>query len=563
MATSRIVLDDFSGGIEESASPSDFTARQWTSLKGFILTSDNELQSQWECQRVSTASGFKYVRAFMSGNTRYLVALKGDGSLWYATPPARLASATVAAATTWTQLMSGTDPTGATVALSTALSLRFLTEMQFLHSSRYMNGLLLHTTDRSTTQAILLYESAANTLSAKVYTNFYPTTTLVNPVTGLVDADTSLNTFEVGNPNTIPRANVGCIWGNFLVLGDVEWGSTFPLTSANTKPYRNGLWISSVDAAGVPAPDRFLPQASLNLVGTPDSVIRGLQVTDRGLLVFTTSATNGDGVILLRGTPPTGDGTVTYVQEVLRGGMGVPENTLGEHSLSHGVWPDAGATVFLEATGTVWHTNGTEVGRLDAYGPTPPSFGLSIDSVAGIGPYLFVARNLGTPRLLCMRKFEEDGAWTELVTPFPSDAVWSLTTVQDDLYFVQAGQVFRFMVGGGAHGLVNGTYPELTVTSAPQNLQGLEHDTKHWFRIGVRARGLAAGYLQSIKSMPQSPLVASDGYLHTLTDNLEGRAEVAVHGHGPSVECTVQLKFTGNVAVESVTLWVTGKEPSR
>ena len=567
MATTKIVLDDFSGGISEGVSPSDFSGRQWSQLKGFVLESEDELRSQWECQQVSSATNVKHIRGFTTGSSRFLVSLRTDGTLWYAVAPPRTASTATVNAVTWTQLTTGLNPSGGSVALNPSLKLRFLTEMQFLGSTGgYTTGLLLHTTDRtSTSPAILLYESSTGVLSARAYTDFYPTATMVNPITGLVDVDPDLNTFELGTGNVIPRANVGCMWGNFLVLGDVEWGTTFPLTSSNTKPYRNGLWISSTDYAGIPVPDRFLPQGGMNLIGTPDSVIRGLQVTDRGLLVFTTSATTGDGVILLRGTPPTGDGTVTYIPEVLRGGMGVPANTTGEHSVCHGQWPEAGAVTFVESKGTVWHTNGTDVGRLDTYGPTAPSVGQATDSVAAIGPFLFVSRGSGaTSRLLVMRKFEQDGAWTELVTPEPTAQALCLTPIEDCLYFTQNGRVFRYAFAATARGTVAGSPATLTVSTAPQNLQGMEHDKKHWFRAGVRVTENSAGaVVVAVKSLPQSVLVSSSGFSTSLSMGLESRSEVVVRGHGPSVEAAVQVTVTGDVSVESVTMWVSGREPSR
>jgi hypothetical protein len=686
MAISKLVLDEFSGGILESTSPSDFTQRQWTQLKGFVLESENELRSQWECQQVSNRSDVKYLRGFNTGTTKFLVALRNDGTLIYMPAPSRTAATATVNGASWTTLTVGTDPGGNTVNLNSSLKLRFLTELQFVQNSKYTTGLLIHTGDTSSTSpAIVLYESSTNVLSAKVYTDFYPTSTMVNPTTGFVDNDPDLNTFELGTGSVIPRANVGCMWGNFLVLGDVEWGTRYPLTAAtavatgwdadnsitftntntftvdingagavtctvdatprtgaacaayleglikaalqgsnatnqgyvskvsvsaltvgsgvsislaveglatgqtvvlanvsgtpldllglagtftavaNAKPYRNGLWISSTDYAGIPDPTRFLPVASMNLVGTPDSVIRGLQVTDRGLLVFTTSTTTGDGVLLLRGTPPVGDGTVTYVQEVLRGGMGVPANTANQHSVCHGLWPEAGAVAFVESKGALWHTNGTDVGRLDLYGPTAPAVGQGTDSVAAIGPFLFVSRGSGSSsRLLCMRKFETDGAWTELVTPQPSTQALCLTALEDCLYFTQFGRVYRYAFAAGTRGLVAGAAATLTVSTAPLYLQDLSPDKKHWFRVGVRvAENTAGAILKTVTSLPQSPLVSGTGFTTTLDAGVESRTEMLVRGHGPSVEAAVQVTLTGDVTVESVTVWVSGKEPSR
>jgi len=559
----RVTQDDFSGGIFEAPTPADFTPRQWTILKGFVLDSETELRSQWECQRVSADGSFKAVRAFVTGNTNYLIALKTDGSIWWTTAPSRTASRATSEAVTWAQVSTGTNPSNATVSIVSDVYRKFLTEIQFLgDSSAYKAGLLLHSGPQTAANnAVLLYANSSAQIVARVYTNYYPTSTMVDPATMTVNATASKNTYELATGSTFPRANVGCMWGNFLVLGDVEWGQTYPLTSGNTKPYRNGLWISVVDDKGVPAPDRFLPSSSMNLVGTPDAVIRGLHVTDRGLLVFTSSATAGDGVILLRGTPPTGDGTVTYVQEVLRGGMGVPANPTSTQGLSHAAWPETGAVAFIDAKGTVWNTNGSDVGRLDLYGVVPPSTATVDDCLQAVGPYLFVSR---AGRLLVMRVFQQDGAWTELVTPNGSAQATSLTAVDDVLYFVQSGNVYRYAMASADRGRVNGSLVDLTVCTAPLTAPNSEHDLKHWFRVGVRASGNNnAAEVRSIQSLTRSPLTGTDGYTSTLNQALGSRAEVLVHGHGPSMEAAALVVFRGDVTVECVTLWTTGKEPSR
>ena len=191
----------------------------------------------------------------------------------------------------------------------------------------------------------------------------------------------------------------------------------------------------------------------------------------------------------------------------------------------------------------------------------PPSTATVDDGLQAVGPYLFVSR---AGRMLVMRMFQQDGAWTELVTPNGSAQATSLTAVDDALFFVQSGTIYRFAMASADRGRVNGSLVDLTVCTAPLTAPNSEHDLKTWFRVGVRASGNnASAEVRSITSLTRSPLAGVDGYATTLNQAIGLRAETLVHGHGPSMEAAASVVFRGDVTVECVTLWTTGKEPSR
>ena len=50
----QISINDFSGGVVENVSPSDFSPRQWAQLKGFVPASESVMESQWSLQRCGT-----------------------------------------------------------------------------------------------------------------------------------------------------------------------------------------------------------------------------------------------------------------------------------------------------------------------------------------------------------------------------------------------------------------------------------------------------------------------------------------------------------------------------
>lgn len=556
-------LTDFSGGILEAVSPGDFTERQWASLKGFVLESEVSTRSQWACQPVGGAAGVGHtwlaVRGFVASKGRYLLALRSDGHVFWSLAPARTASRVDTAAVTWTQITTATPAEGGVdVQLAGNPYYRFLCETLVIVDQAYKSGVLLHSA-LGNDFALVVYEKADGGLAAKRYNKFFPKDDVVTNADGT----------ETRTPGkyTMPRANVGVMWKDYLILGDVwrKKDAKLAMDATNQARASGALWISANPFAnGGQFIDQFDEGQGLltNLVSVEATIV-GLQVIDQGLLIFTTSTNAGDGVVLLRGRPGfKDDGNTSFEPEVLRSGMGLPKNTSLTAQGGHTVWSEAGIVAFVEDKGTIWHTNGSDTGRLDRYGPTPPSFATETDHVCALGPYLFASR---AGRLLVMRMFEEDGAWTELVTPHAGVQPRAMTVVEDCLYFTSNGEMWRYAMGVDAErGLVNGTAVPLTV-STPTLGDPLRHDKKKWFRLGVRATNVRDGRITNlaVKGGPALATGTYPTYTVALNHNLAEREEVVVPCHGPSVEASATVTFTGDVLLESVSFWVHGGKPSR
>lgn len=533
----------------------DFAADSVAVAAGFVLESTVTLRSQWPLQTFGSATDWVAVRGFSSGSD-YLVGIKTNGTVWWALAPAAdAASPTV----TWSQFTT----------LTASAAYRFLGEIPYQKSTQTVstlaagedetvevtlygkNGLLVGGNPLTTTPFVI-YESAANTLTVFVYSKTYPSRIPHPTIANLYISDTDV----------MPRGNCGVLWGDRLVLGDIEWyaatGTNTVLGASTVARYRNAMWFSEPGQV-----DTFDP---LNVVipCSSDAQIVGLAVIDTGLLVFTTNASGRDGVILLRGTP------TSFRVEVLRTGLCAAPRTSTVHRGFLGQWADTGTVVFVDRLGGVWHTNGSAITRLDgstltAYGPATDR-----DHVATVGPWLFVSRG---SRLLVFRSFGGSGSWTELVLPSTAGdgKVDSLTSVGNAMYFVRGGQLCRFAVGytDGPRGQLNGSTP-LTVRLSTPTLavaQGgdIAHQRALWHRAGIRARGRGTATLVSVQ-VHAGPALAAGVASNTVSvgDTVGARYEyVTQAGIGFSIEAAATFSFTGDVEVESVTLWASGGEPAR
>jgi hypothetical protein len=113
----KITINDFSGGIQESTIPDDFTSRQWAQLKGIIPSSELNFESQWAIQTVGSSFGsFTAVYPLASSSGTFLVAIKSDGTLWWCAVPAADAAYTTANAVTWRSI--GVDAAGSGTAMT-------------------------------------------------------------------------------------------------------------------------------------------------------------------------------------------------------------------------------------------------------------------------------------------------------------------------------------------------------------------------------------------------------------------------------------------------------------
>lgn len=115
----KLTVNDFSGGIQESTIPDDFSDRQWAQLKGFIPASETMFETQWAQQRIGAASTFQSVYPLESSIGTFLVAIKTDGTVWWCKAPALDATYSTTGAVSWTQITdvsnvgyaaSGTQP---------------------------------------------------------------------------------------------------------------------------------------------------------------------------------------------------------------------------------------------------------------------------------------------------------------------------------------------------------------------------------------------------------------------------------------------------------------------
>jgi hypothetical protein len=100
----KITIADFSGGIQESYSPDDFTNRQWAQLKGVVPRDATTFESQWPAQQLSPDSNWQSVFPLESSVGTFLIAIKNTGSIWWCKVPSVGASYTVTAQTAWYQL---------------------------------------------------------------------------------------------------------------------------------------------------------------------------------------------------------------------------------------------------------------------------------------------------------------------------------------------------------------------------------------------------------------------------------------------------------------------------
>lgn len=347
-----------------------------------------------------------------------------------------------------------------------------------------------------------------------------------------------------------PRHNVACVWRDSLVLADIEWSSANAdsgLTAANTTRYSNFAWISEIDALD-PDQARFDPRYPQRLAPEGATIV-GLQSVPEGLLVLSTTASGQAGLSLVRGEPQN------FSLEVLRPGLGLPDGIDStQRTPVHTWWNEVASTLFIDSLGKIYQVRGMQTDRIDRYGPTAPEKGTAHDSISSIGSWLFVVRD---SRLLVMRSFGQDGAWTEIVTP--SGAIKSLAPLEDTMYFVASGVLYRYCIEGLSQerGTINGSQVDLTYASRtlgnPQEVLD-----KFWDGATIRSQGLSSASLRSVELLGGSPLQSSvpPSALFTVNKDLSARDMESVPGLGPSIECSVKATFRGDVRIENISLSV-------
>ena len=607
----RVDLTDFSGGIREVVSPADFTERQSSVLRGFVLEDEVRLRSQGPIQQVTTSTSVRNVRAFRGAITDYLVFTYGAGLVGWCVAPSPTATNATTSALTITQFAN----------ITANSRYRFTTEFTYRRNNEIIQGLIISALPATLgntfvtpldTPSAVIYESANGTLAADVFdeTAAYPTNSKAVTAMELLTAGTGYTspptvTFTGGGGSgavaeatiangkvtgfnlkkggtgyttaptvgftggggsgatafsvidtsplkgKLPRHNVAGVWDDTLVLADIQWSAANAetgLNSGNVRRYSNYAWLTYADALD-PDTLRFDPTGPERLA-PEGAVIVGLQPVPEGLLVLTTAASGGAGLTLLRGTPSD------FEVEVLRPGLGMMPGTDLTTQTGHTFWNEVASTMFVDSLGKLYQVRGVQVERIDRYGPEAPEVGNANNAVAAIGSWLFMHRN---SRMLVLRSFGEDGAWSELVLP-PGE-VRSLTTLGDSLYFVAGQTAYRYCIAGpdAERGLVAGQQVDLTIGT--RVLGNPDESTEKWWDgLTVRTQGRNGAQLRSVRLLAGSPLEQTSPAeaAFTLNRTLDERDLVSVPGLGPSVECSAVLVFQGDVRVENLSFEVSG-----
>lgn len=395
----------------------------------------------------------------------------------------------------------------------------------------------------------------------------------------------------------IPRANVGCMWGEQLILGDIEWRSdraiaatdtskvNTPQNSAllylndgNTEYHRGSIYYSVEDI------DEFDPRHVL-AVSTGDARIAGMHMLDNRLVCVTTAAGPFDGVVALSGNlaqllPYSGSPNPFAVRrQLIRGGIGVADRSEYDqgHRTQTCLWSETGSVVFIDVTGAIYYTDGVMLDRLDRYGPKQPAGSTVYDHVAAVGKHLIAYRD---NRLLCLTVLESNGGvasgcWTELIRPNPSSGAGSVRSMVgsgNQLFFIVDNIVFRYVLDGpdAEFGCVDGDPRDLTYASATLGDPN-GHVKTNWHRVGL---SFFTPHTATIKSctvkaeaelLPTSPAPSPNAnpvptYTKTLEDTYtSGHYNIVIPaGIGPQSVASVKFVMRGNIILQGLSLWVSG-----
>lgn len=533
MPMQRLVLDDFSGGINSRTDPHQRGPGTWQALFGMVLESDGALRTQWAQQQIGddvrdlaptdTGRTVTWLR-LLAALSNYFLVMRTDGPggihYWWVKMPTSAVDDPTTQALTWTRLATLDDEDLEDVAIVTVPR-----DVVSGTGIGHQSGLLLHQgRGGSNTDAVVLYEISPATLGVEAYTNFYPTSTSVDAV---------------------PRAKYGTMWDDRLVLaGGVEYADDEGVAfgAGNASEYRNYLWLS--EAGNVV---RYDPQG-VYAVGTPRGQIVGVFPTDAGLLVFKDEHI---GVWLLRGTASS------FTVEPLHSGVAATKHIC--------FWGHTNTVCWVDATGQVWQTNGSDVLRLDN-DALPWDRPDSTWDIEAMGPYLLVGRD---NQLFCLAAFGDDTAsWTELQPISPALGITGLQANGDQTYYGSGTTVGRFNRREAGVSWVRGDLPNsgqvsAFVESGPISdlIDGRTHDRVHFHRLGMRAylRGGTQrhAYLEMQDRSYYTDVSEADWYweVGTWDDQLTGRTELVGRAPGPMDQGRVYADLIGDWELYDFTVW--------
>lgn len=409
-----------------------------------------------------------------------------------------------------------------------------------------------------------------------------------------------LNSALLPGRGIIPRGNIGAMWNNQLIIGDIEYrsdkvfestdsdGKAKPgpnkalignpaLTDGNTESHRGSMYYSLDDI------DVFDPRNVIGVSGS-DARIAGMHMLDSYLVCITTYNGPNDGVISLSGNLSSlisyeGIGNPTAVRrQLIRGGVGVADyvDKGTGHVTQTCLWPEAGNVVFIDKFGGIYATDGRSVDKIDRYGPKQPSSSTHYDHVASVDKHLIAWRD---GRLLVLTLLESSGGqasgcWTELVPPDASvglgpDDIKSMVGSSTQLFMVVNGTVCRYCIDGptAERGRIDNV-PVNIVVSTPTMGDHTGHKKTNWHRVGISfytetscaidevyVKGEAMLLNETTAPNPNASPVPS----YTIPTNrtyTNGHYElVCPAGIGPQTVMSARFTFTGNIILKGVSLW--------
>jgi hypothetical protein len=408
-----------------------------------------------------------------------------------------------------------------------------------------------------------------------------------------------LNSALLPGLGIIPRGNIGTMWDNRLILGDIEWRSdkafqatdgdgkvspgpnraligTPALTDGNTEAHRGSFYYSVRDI------DEFDPRNVISISGT-DARIAGMHQIDNYLICVTTHGGPTDGVFALSGNLAnliSYSGTpnpAAVRKQLIRGGVGVAESEEdGEGYRSQTcLWPEAGNVVFIDKSGTIYATDGRSCEAIDRIGPRRPDKSSSTDHVAAMGKHLIVWR---AGRLLVFSLLESDGeqaagCWTELVVPNPNEGVVtfrngdlrSMVGTATQTFMVIQGQVWRISPESAEKGRINNEPINIYVATPVLGDHSGAKKT-NWFRVGFSFFTPTTCTVDYVSTLAESlftggtpspnPSPIPSYTLNVAKSYTSGHYELVVPaGIGPQTVMTTIFLFTGHIVLKGFSYW--------
>jgi hypothetical protein len=417
-----------------------------------------------------------------------------------------------------------------------------------------------------------------------------------------------LNSALLPGRGIMPRGNIGTMWNNQLILGDIEWRSdkafqatdgdgkvspgfnralvgTPALTDGNTEAHRGHFYYSlgepgSVNTTSV---DIFDPRTVFNVSGT-DARIAGMHQIDNYLVCITTHSGPNDGVFALSGNLSS---MISYAgisnpaavrKQLLRGGVGVADGSEdGDGYRSQTcLWPEASNVVFIDKSGTIYSTDGRRCEAIDRVGPVRPKQSYYNDHVAAMGKHLVAWRN---SRMLVLSLLESDGeqasgCWTELVYPGKGGIVavnprdlTSMVGTATQMFMVIKGQVWRFVPAGpeAEKGRINNVPVTIEVSTAVLGDHTGAKKT-NWFRVGFSFFTPTTCTVSSVTTKAESifttgtpspnPSTVPSYTVPVSKSYTSGHYELVIPaGVGPQTVITAKFSFTGNIVLKGFSYW--------